>query len=115
MKLKADKAELDAKNKEAELKKHQAEMVKMEETLKKNGEELEHIRKKATELEKSSRLEINAIQANVDAHKKELDLLEAEVTTRVRFKLMYQFMMNKTASWSPQKDIDFFLEYLGGI
>ena len=26
---------------------------------------------------------------------------------------MYQFMMKKTTSWTPQKDIDLFLECLG--
>ena len=55
----------------------------------KNGEELEEIRKKATKLEESSRREIETLQASIDAQKNELDLLEAEVTTRVRVKLMY--------------------------
>ena len=115
MKLKADKFELEVKNKDADLKKNQAEMVKMEGTLKKNGEELEEIRKKATDLEKAPRLEFEAHNARVDAQKNELDLLESEVTTRVKAKLMYQFMMNKTASWTPKKYTDLFFECLGEL
>lgn len=89
MRQKVEKAELDAKSKEVELKTCQANMVKMEEILKKNGEELEQIREKVTKIEESSRLEINALQAKVNAQKNELDLLELEVATRVRAKLMY--------------------------
>lgn len=112
---KVEKAELNAKSKETELKTCQSNMVKMEETLKKNGEELEQIRAKVTKLVESSRLEISALQAKVEAQKGKLDLLEAEVTTMVRAKLMYQFMMKKTSSWTPQKDIDLFLKCLGGM
>lgn len=67
----------------------------MGEKLKKNGEELN---KKADEVEEASRLEIEALQAQVTAKKNELDLLEAEVITQVRAKLMYQFMMKRTTS-----------------
>lgn len=63
------------KNKGAELKKNQLAMVKMGETLKKNDEELEEIKQKANDLEKASHLDIEALQA--------------EVTTRVRVKLIY--------------------------
>lgn len=55
------------------------------------------------------------LQAQVDAQRNELDLLEDKVTTRVREKLMYQFMMKRTASWEPQKEIDLYLECLGGM
>lgn len=63
------------KNKGAELKKNQLAMVKMGEMLKKNDEELEEIKQKANDLEKASHLDIEALQA--------------EVTTRVRVKLIY--------------------------
>ena len=49
---------------------------------------------------------------SIDAQKNELDMLEAEVITRVRAKLMHQFLMKRTASWTPQKDIDLFLKYM---
>ena len=110
MKQRMEKAESDAKSRGAKVESCKKTMEEMEETLKKNGEELEEIRKKAAKLEESSRREIGALQASVDAQKNELDLLEAEVMTRVRAKLMYQFLMTKTASWTPRKDIDLFLQ-----
>lgn len=113
MNQKVEKAELDVKSKETELKSYQTTIKNMEETLKKNGNELEQIREKATKLEESSRQGIKDLQATIDAQKSELDLLEAEVTTRVKAKLMYQFLMKKTTSWTPQKDIDLYLKYMG--
>lgn len=59
------------------------------------------MKEKADALEEASHLEIEVTQAKFSAQKNELDLLEAKVTTRVRAKLMYQFMMNRTASWEP--------------
>ena len=66
-------------------------------------------------MEESSRQEIETLQASVDAQKNELDLLKAEVTSRVRAKLIYQFLMKNTASWTPQKDIDMYLQYMGSM
>lgn len=72
----------------------------------KNVEELEKLKKRAAGIEEASRLEIDTLQAQVAAQNNELDLMQAEVTTRVRAKLMYQFMMKQTASWEPRKEID---------
>ncbi|KMT17387.1 hypothetical protein BVRB_2g038420 [Beta vulgaris subsp. vulgaris] len=115
MKQIMEKAELDAKSKGAELESCKKTMDDMGETLKKNGEELADIRQRATKLEDSTCQEIKNLQASIDAQKNELDLLEAEMTTRVRAKLMYQFLMKKTASWTPQKDIDMYLQYMGSM
>ncbi|XP_057247325.1 uncharacterized protein LOC130589780 [Beta vulgaris subsp. vulgaris] len=69
MKQRMEKAETDAKSKGAELESCKETMEKMKETLKKNGEELEEIRQRATTLEESSRQEITALQASIDAQK----------------------------------------------
>ncbi|KMS95840.1 hypothetical protein BVRB_004410 [Beta vulgaris subsp. vulgaris] len=90
-------------------------MEDMKKSLQKNGEELEEIRLRETRLEESSRLEISTLQASVDAQKNELDMLEAEVTTRFRAKLMYQFLMKKTTYWTPQKDIDLYIQFMGSM
>ncbi|XP_048494920.1 uncharacterized protein LOC109133770 [Beta vulgaris subsp. vulgaris] len=115
MKQRMEKAESDTKSKGTEAEFYKKSMEDMEVILKKNGEELEEIRKKATKLEESLRREIETLQPSVDAQKNELDLLEAEVTTRVRAKLMYQFLMKKMALWTPQKDIDLYLKYMGSM
>ncbi|KMS97336.1 hypothetical protein BVRB_6g156150 [Beta vulgaris subsp. vulgaris] len=115
MKQRMEKAELDAKSKSDEEESCKKAMEDMKKTLQKNGEELEEIRQRATKLEESSRHEITTLQASVDAQKNELDMLEAEVTTRVKAKLMYQFLMKKTASWTPQKDIDLYLQFMGSM
>ncbi|XP_048495829.1 uncharacterized protein LOC125495197 [Beta vulgaris subsp. vulgaris] len=115
MKQRMEKAELDAKSKSDEVESCKKAMEDMKKALQKNGEELEEKRQRATKLEESSRHEITTLQASVDAQKNELDMLEAEVTTRVRAKLMYQFLMKKTASWTPQKDIDLYLQFMGSM
>lgn len=42
-------------------------------------------------------------------------MFDVEVTTRVMAKLMYQFMMKKTASWTLQKDIDLYIQFMGSM
>lgn len=58
-------------------------------------------------------MEIEALQAQVAAQKNELDLIEAEVTTTVKAKLIYEYMMKRAASWNSQKEIDLYLKWVG--
>lgn len=101
MKAKVEKNESAMKNKEAEIKKIELEKTKMNEVLKKNGEELESLRKQFANVEEASRIESEALQAQIVAQKSEMNVLEAEVTTTVRAKLMYEYKMKRTSSWDP--------------
>ncbi|XP_048490145.1 uncharacterized protein LOC125492059 [Beta vulgaris subsp. vulgaris] len=88
-------------------------MTKMNEVWKKKGEELENLKKKVADAEEASKMEIEALQAQVAAQKNELDFIEAEVTTTVRAKLIYEYMMKRSASWNSQKEIDLYLKWVG--
>lgn len=50
--------------------------------------------------------EVETLQAQVADMKDDIDSVEAEITTHVRAKLMYQFMMGHSSSWDPNKEID---------
>lgn len=65
MKTKVEKNEAAMKEKDVEIKKVHLKMTKMTEALKKNGEELEGMRKKAADVEEASKIEIEALQAQV--------------------------------------------------
>lgn len=99
-------------DKDAEIKKVYLEKEKMNEVLNKNGEELEHLRNQFAEIKEVSKIEIEALQAQVAAQKNGLELIEVEVTTTVKAKFMYQYRMKRTSSWNPLKQIDLYLKWV---
>lgn len=118
MKARMEKNETELKDKDKEIQKINLKVANMEESLKRKQEKLELTRKKAfhaDEVRRGRDEEMEALQTQIVDLKSEMDGVEAELNAHVNAKMMHQYLMSQTSSQDPQKDIDFYLEWIGRI